>query len=121
MASSIFKLDTRDSKWLKQSDNVGLGPGSYDGANTTMNTWNRQQSRGMSRGLDEARGSYMGESDLRSINNVPFNSKIERKDYDKINQKYNPGPGTYINVQKTSAFKSDFITKDNINERKIFS
>ena len=58
---------------------------------------------------------------MRSTNNVPFNSKIQRDDYDRISKQYNPGPGTYINVQKSSAFKNDFITKANVAERKIFS
>jgi hypothetical protein len=62
-----------------------------------------------------------GESDYRSTNNVPFNSKNPRDEHERLIKKYNPGPGTYINVQKSSAFKNDFITKANVGERKIFS
>ena len=92
-----YKLDARDSKWLKGNDMPSIvGPGSYEGANTTQNTWNRVQSRGSETGVP--RTSFYGESDFRSSNNVPFNSKINRDDYDKLNKKYNPGPGTYINV-----------------------
>ena len=96
-----------------------MGPGSYEGANTTQNTWNRVQSRGSA--INDPRSSVYGESDMRSTNNVPFNSKINRDDYQRLGKQYNPGPGTYINVQKSSAFKNDFITKANVAERKIFS
>ena len=71
--------------------------------------------------MAEPRSSVYGESDFRSTNNVPFNSKIQRDDYERLNSKYNPGPGTYINVQKSSAFKNDFITIANVAERNIFS
>lgn len=71
--------------------------------------------------MNEPRSNVYGESDMRSTNNVPFNSKINRDDYQRLNKQYNPGPGAYINVQKSSAFKNDFITKSNVAERKIFS
>jgi hypothetical protein len=115
-----YKLDTRDSKWLKTNDMPRVvGPGSYEGANTTQNTWNRVASRGSDGGVP--RTSIYGESDFRSSNNVPFNSKIHREDYDRLNRKFNPGPGAYANIQKNTGFKYDFITKQNVAERKIFS
>ena len=50
-----YKLDIRESKWLAtgKSQPKNVGPGTYEGANTTQNTWNRVQSletRGASRG-----------------------------------------------------------------------
>lgn len=55
-----YKLDARDSKWLGSAANESCkaGPGSYEGANTTQNTWNRVQSigtRGASRGPEHSR------------------------------------------------------------------
>lgn len=92
-----YQLDTRESKWLVQKDlSSAIGPGSYEGALTTQNTWGRVVSRGS--GIGEHRNSIYGESDARSTNNVPFNSKINRDDYERLNKQYNPGPGTYINV-----------------------
>lgn len=129
-----YKLDVRESKWLNGGNNkqtAKIGPGSYEGANTTQNTWNRvgsQETREASRGaeisgLGEARGSFYGESDIRNSTgkNAPFNSRIERADHERLAKQYNPGPGAYINVQKSSAFRNDFITKENVVQRKIFS
>ena len=52
---------------------------------------------------------------------APFNSKIKRADHDRLEQKFNPGPGTYQNVRKCAAFKNDFITKQDFQARQIFS
>ena len=30
-----YKLDARDSKWLSNNKPIAVGPGSYEGANTT--------------------------------------------------------------------------------------
>ena len=30
-----YKLDARDSKWLSNNKPITVGPGSYEGANTT--------------------------------------------------------------------------------------
>lgn len=127
-----YKLEERDSKyWLNASKMPKqVGPGFYEGANTTDNSWNRVMSRDsnrmvMSRGNEKSTvdQSYYGESDYRQQQgkNVPFNSKIERKDNDRLAKQFNPGPGTYQNLQKSQAFKYDYITKDNVQDRKIFS
>lgn len=89
-----YKLDARDSKWLgSANDSCKAGPGSYEGANTTQNTWNRVHSigtRGASRGpeasrLGEHKGSIYDESDQRGrINNAPFNSKINRGEQERL-------------------------------------
>ena len=90
-----YKLEERDSKyWLNASKMPKqVGPGFYEGANTTDNSWNRVISRDsnrmvMSRGNEKSNvdASYLGESDFRMHQgkNVPFNSKIERKDNDRL-------------------------------------
>lgn len=38
---------------------------------------------------------------------IAFNSKLDRKGIFMAN--YNPGPGTYQNVQKTDAFRHEFV------------
>lgn len=79
-----YKLDTRDAKWLDKKHSTAVGPGSYEGANTTQNTWNRVKSR--EGGMGETRNSVYGESDFRSSNNVPFNSKINRDEHDRLSK-----------------------------------
>ena len=79
-----YKLDTRDSAWLSNNKPPNVGPGSYEGANTTQNTWNRVKSR--EGAIAEPRSSVYGESDLRSTNNVPFNSKISRDEHQRLSK-----------------------------------
>lgn len=41
---------------------------------------------------------------------IPFNSKIDRDEKEKLSQQFNPGPGSY--GTKNSSFKYDFVTRD---------
>jgi len=75
----------------------------------------------LSRGAEDApeaarKSSIFQEQDVRNINGnaVPFNSRIERGDCERLGQKFNPAPGEYFHLKKSSAFKYDFITKENI-------
>lgn len=81
----------------------GVGPGLYDGANKTGNSWNRVASRDSTTGRGASRGtapygstgyggtlgatgveSIFNDSDVRVVSVVPFNSKIKRADFDRI-------------------------------------
>ena len=130
-----YQLNERTSKsWLQPSKMPEkIGPGSYE---YSVNSWNRNVSRDaktrvISRGTDQSsimdpngKSSMYGESDVRDTaakQKVPFNSRIERGDCEKMGQTFNPAPGTYQNISKTGTFKYDFITRESVAERRIFS
>lgn len=135
------QLEGRDSTyWLKANKMPeGVGPGLYEGANKTGNSWNRVASRDSTSGRGASRGtgpygstgygqmggtgaeSIFNDSDARVAQSVPFNSKIQRADFDRLEQTFNPGPGTYQNVRKCAAFKNEYITKDDFQTRQVFS
>ena len=131
------QLEGRDSTyWLKANRMPeGVGPGLYEGANKTGNSWHRVASRDSTTGRGASRGtgpygstgygqvgttgaeSIFNDSDARVPQTVPFNSKIQRRDFDRLEQTFNPGPGTYQNVRKCAAFKNEYITKEDFQTR----
>lgn len=98
------QLEGRDSTyWLKANRMPeGVGPGLYEGANKTGNSWNRVASRDSTTGRGASRGtgpygstgygqvgttgaeSIFNDSDVRALATVPFNSKIQRADFDRL-------------------------------------
>jgi hypothetical protein len=114
-----------------------VGPGLYEGANKTGNSWNRVASRDSTSGRGASRGagaygstgygpagisggeSIFNDSDVRAP--IPFNSKLHRADFDRLEQTFHPGPGTYQNVRKCAAFKNEYITKEDFQTRQVFS
>ena len=98
------QLENRDSTyWLKANRMPeGVGPGLYEGANKTGNSWNRVVSRESTTGRGASRGagpygstgygpaggsgveSIFNDSDARGAVGVPFNSKIHRADFDRL-------------------------------------
>jgi hypothetical protein len=62
---------------------------------------------------------YNPKSEMGKRQLIPFNSKIDRDEPDRISMQYNPGPGAYAN--KTSSFKHEYVSKNQINERRIMS
>ena len=98
------QLENRDSTyWLKANKMPeGVGPGLYEGANKTGNSWNRVASRDSTtgRGLSRGAGPYgstgygpgatsgpesiFNDSDARGPPAIPFNSKIQRRDFDRL-------------------------------------
>lgn len=81
---------------------AGVGPGLYEVANKTGNSWNRVASRDSTtgRGLSRGAGPYgstgypggatsgpesiFNDSDARAAATVPFNCKIERRDFERL-------------------------------------
>ena len=123
------QLKARDSTyWLHNNKNKAtIGPGTYDtGAAKTANHWNTNpnngnanESKGMNSAMDNSQYANNPKSEMGKRQLIPFNSKIDRDEPDRISMQYNPGPGAYAN--KTSSFKHEFMTKDQINQRRIMS
>lgn len=63
--------------------------------------------------MDNSHYSNNPKSELGKRQLIPFNSKIDRDEPDRISMQYNPGPGAYGN--KTNTFKHEFVSNDQIN------
>ena len=89
-----YQLQARDSTyWLNKKDNKkNIGPGTYEVGSKTQNQWNSNPSQyNESRGMNSAMNT--GGDDLYQTNPksefarrqlIPFNSKIDRDEPDRI-------------------------------------